>query len=43
MTPAVSDEILTRESTNPDDRLKNSFESIYRLNPYAAFAAPDDD
>jgi hypothetical protein len=28
MTPVVSDEILTRESTAQDDRLKNPFDEI---------------
>jgi hypothetical protein len=31
MTPVASDEILTRESTAQDDRLKNSFDGIFRI------------
>jgi hypothetical protein len=26
-----------------DDRLKNLFEGIFRIDPHAAFAAPDED
>ncbi len=42
MTHAVSDEILTRESTNPDDgNVKRN--CIFRIDPHATFVAPDED
>ncbi len=42
MTPVVSDEILTRESTAQDDGIFKH-EGIFRIDPHAAFAAPDED